>query len=95
VIENTFSDVAEFFVRKGNVQPNFVTRVNMKTIEELRSRIKELSKQAVELRRSASEVYSTNQEQAKLFRQQAREAIKRCEVLRHEIKRTQGIDHAA
>ena len=34
----------------------------MKTIEELKTRIKELSKQAVELRQKASEVYLTNQE---------------------------------
>ena len=61
----------------------------MKTIEDLRTRIKELSKQAVELRRKGSEAYSTDQELAKQFRQQAREAIKRCEILRQEIKRQQ------
>ena len=62
----------------------------MKTIEDLRTRIKELSKQAVELRLKASEVYEENKELAKQFRQQAREAIKRCEVLRQEIKRQQA-----
>lgn len=51
------------------------------------NRIKELSKQAVELRQKASEVYLTNQEQAKQFRQQAREACKRCQVLIQELKR--------
>ena len=61
----------------------------MKTIEELKTRIKELSKQAVELRQKASSVYLTNQEQAKQFRQQAREAIKRCQVLIQELKRSQ------
>ncbi|NEU76276.1 hypothetical protein PI95_028045 [Hassallia byssoidea VB512170] len=61
----------------------------MKTIEDLRTRIKELSKQSVELRRKASEVYEANALQAKQFREQAREAMKRCEVLRQEIKRSQ------
>lgn len=42
----------------------------MKTIEELKIRIQELSKQAVELRQQASKVYLTNQKQAKHFRQQ-------------------------
>ena len=59
----------------------------MKTIEELKTRIKELSKQAVELRRKGSEVYSTNQELAKQFRQKARESMKRCQVLIIELKR--------
>jgi prefoldin subunit 5 len=62
----------------------------MKTIEDLRNRAKELSKQAVELRRKGSEVYSTNQELAKQLRQQAREAMKRCQVLIQEIKRQQA-----
>jgi ribosomal protein L29 len=61
----------------------------MKTIEELKTRIQELSKQAVELRQKASEVYLTNQEQAKQFRQEAREANKRCQVLIQELKRQQ------
>lgn len=60
----------------------------MKTIEELRTRIKKLSKQTVELRRKGSQVYETNQEQAKLLRQQAREAMKRCQVLIQELKRS-------
>lgn len=59
----------------------------MKTIEDLRTRIKELSKQAVELSGKAMEIYLTDPERAKLYRQQAREAVKRCEVLRQEIKR--------
>ncbi|MBR8839930.1 MAG: hypothetical protein DSM106950_39520 [Stigonema ocellatum SAG 48.90 = DSM 106950] len=61
----------------------------MKTVEELMTRIKELSKQAVELRRKGSEVYSTNQELAKQFRQQATEAMKRCQVLIQELRRIQ------
>lgn len=67
----------------------------MKTTEELRTRIKELSKQAVELRRKASEVYETNPLTAKHFREQAREAMKRCELLRQEIKRTLEINRIA
>lgn len=61
----------------------------MKTIEELRTRIRELSQQAVELRRKGSQVYETDWEQAKHFRQQAREAMKRCQVLMQELKRQQ------
>jgi predicted nuclease with RNAse H fold len=61
----------------------------MKTVEELKTRMKELSKQAVELRRKGSEVYEINPEQAKHFRQQAREAMKRCQVLIQELKRQQ------
>lgn len=59
----------------------------MKTIEDLRIRIRELSKQAVIFSKKATELCLTDREQAKLYRQQAREAIKRCEVLRQEIKR--------
>ncbi len=51
--------------------------------------IKELSTQAVELMRQATEVCLVDREQAKQYRQQAREAVKRCEVLRHKIKRSQ------
>lgn len=62
----------------------------MKTVEELRIRIKELSKQAVELMHKATELCLIDIEQARQYRQQAREAIKRCEVLRQEIKRQQA-----
>lgn len=61
----------------------------MKTIEELRTRIRALSQQAVELRRKGSQVSETDWEQAKHFRQQAREAMKRCQVLMQELKRQQ------
>lgn len=60
----------------------------MKTVEDLRTRIKELSKQAVDLRKQASEIYETDKEQAKHFRDMARDSLKRCEVLRQELKRT-------
>lgn len=61
----------------------------MKTVEQLRTRIRELSKQAVELRRKGSPVHETDWEQAKHLRQQAREAMKRCQVLIQELKRQQ------
>lgn len=61
----------------------------MKTAEELRTRIRELSNQAVELRRKGSQVYETDRDQAKHFRQQAREAMKRCQVLIQELQRQQ------
>ncbi|BAZ11354.1 hypothetical protein NIES4071_31800 [Calothrix sp. NIES-4071] len=62
----------------------------MKTTEDLRTRIKELSKQAVEYRKEASEIYESNAQEAQSLREQAREALKRCEILRQEIKRTQN-----
>ncbi|MBD2245148.1 hypothetical protein [Nostoc sp. FACHB-888] len=40
----------------------------MKTIQELKTRIKELSQQAVEFSRKASEVCLSNGQQAKYFR---------------------------
>jgi hypothetical protein len=61
----------------------------MKTIAELRTRIRELSQQAVVLRQKGSQVYETDWEQAKHLRQQAREAMKRCQVLMQELKRQQ------
>lgn len=63
----------------------------MKTIEDLRTRIREHSKQAVIFSKKATEVCLTDREQAKQYRQQAREAVKRCEVLRQEIKRQQVV----
>lgn len=53
----------------------------------LMTRIQELSKQAVELRLKGYEVYKTDREQAKHFRQEAREAMKCCQVLIQELKR--------
>ncbi len=61
----------------------------MKTIEEKRTRIKQLSELAVKFSRKATEVCLTDREQAKHYRQQAREAVSQCEVLRQEIKRQQ------
>ncbi|MEC4814484.1 MAG: hypothetical protein SAK29_14595 [Scytonema sp. PMC 1069.18] len=62
----------------------------MKTIEDLRTRVKKLSKQASELMHKATELCLTDMEQARLYRQQARVAIKRCEVLRQELIRRQA-----
>lgn len=62
----------------------------MKTVEDLRTRVKELSKQASELMHKATELCLTDMEQARLYRQQAREAIKRCEILRQELIRRQA-----
>ncbi|MBG1269650.1 hypothetical protein [Nostoc sp. WHI] len=59
----------------------------MKTIPELKTRIQELSKQAVEFSRKASEVCLSDRQQAKYFRQKAREASKRTQVLIQELKR--------
>ncbi|MBW4449200.1 MAG: hypothetical protein KME38_20650 [Spirirestis rafaelensis WJT71-NPBG6] len=63
----------------------------MKTIEDLRTRIKELSGQAVNFSKKATELCLTDRVQAKQYRQQAKEAIDRCEVLRQEIKRQQVV----
>lgn len=59
----------------------------MKTIEELKTRVKELSGQTVEFSKKASEVCLTDREQAKHFRQLALDASKRCQVLIQELKR--------
>jgi hypothetical protein len=59
----------------------------MKTTEDLKTRIKELSKQAVEFSKKATEVCLIDQHQAKQFRQQAREASRRTQVLIQELKR--------
>ncbi|MEH2002164.1 MAG: hypothetical protein V7L00_26100 [Nostoc sp.] len=59
----------------------------MKTIPELKIRIQELSKQAVEFSRKASQVCLSDRQQAKYFRQQARDASKRTQVLIQELKR--------
>ncbi len=58
----------------------------MKTVEDLRTRIKELSSQTVEFSKKATEFASNNNfEQAKQFRQQARDASKQCQALIREL----------
>lgn len=61
----------------------------MKTIEDLRSQIQEFSTLAVSFSKKATELCLIDREQAKRYRQQAKEAIDRCEVLRQEIKRSE------
>jgi hypothetical protein len=56
----------------------------MKTIPELKTRIQEVSKQAIQFSRKASEVCLSDRQQA---RQQAREASKRTQILIQELKR--------
>jgi hypothetical protein len=62
----------------------------MRTIEELKTRAKELSRQAVESMHKATELCLTDRAQAKQYRQQAREAMKHCQVLIQELKRQQA-----
>jgi hypothetical protein len=62
----------------------------MKTIEELKTRIRELSSQAVAFSKQATEVCLTDREQAKKYRQQAREASRSCQVLIQELKRQEA-----
>ncbi|MBA3920169.1 MAG: hypothetical protein H0X31_00100 [Nostocaceae cyanobacterium] len=59
----------------------------MRTVEQLTTRIKELNKQVVALRRQGTSVYLTDPSLAKQLRQQAREASKRSQVLIQELKR--------
>lgn len=61
----------------------------MKTIEDLRSQIKEFSTLAVTFSKKATELCLIDREQAKRYRQQAKEAVDRCEALRQEIKCSQ------
>lgn len=61
----------------------------MKTIEQLKTRIKELGKQAAELSRQAVKAGKTNYEQGRSLMLQAKEASKRCQVLIQELKRQQ------
>ncbi|MBD2168651.1 hypothetical protein H6G04_30185 [Calothrix membranacea FACHB-236] len=62
----------------------------MKTVEQLKTRIKELSALAVTFSKKATEVCLTDREQAKQYRQQAREASRSCQVLIQELKRQES-----
>jgi predicted nucleic acid-binding Zn-ribbon protein len=58
----------------------------MKTVEDLKTQIKQLSSQTVEFSKKATEFASTNNfEQAKYFRQQAKDTSKQCQVLIEEL----------
>jgi hypothetical protein len=59
----------------------------MKTIEQLKTRIRELGKLAAQFSQQAVEVSKTNREQSKILMRQAREASKQCQVLIQELKR--------
>ncbi|MBC1220725.1 hypothetical protein GNF10_32220 [Nostoc sp. UCD121] len=60
----------------------------MKTVEQLRTRILELGKQAAQFSQQAVEISKTNREQSKnLTGWQAKEASKRCQLLIQELKR--------
>jgi hypothetical protein len=62
----------------------------MKTIEQLKSRIKELGAQATQLSRQAAEVSLTDREQSRTLMLQAKDASKRYQTLIQELKRQQA-----
>lgn len=62
----------------------------MKTTEQLKTRIKELGKQAAELSRQAVEADKINREQSRSLMLQARVASKRYQNLIQELKRQQA-----
>ncbi|WP_017653166.1 hypothetical protein [Fortiea contorta] len=59
----------------------------MKTVEQLKTRILELGRQAAYFSQQAIEVSKTNREQSKILMKQAKEASKRCQLLIQELKR--------
>ncbi|MBD2435420.1 hypothetical protein [Nostoc sp. FACHB-110] len=59
----------------------------MKTIEQLKTRIRKLGKLAAQFSQQAVEVSKTNREQSKHLMRQAREASKQCQVLIQELTR--------
>jgi DNA-binding ferritin-like protein len=61
----------------------------MKTIEQLKTRIKELGKHASQLSRQAAEISTINREQGRILMQQAKDASKRYQTLIQELKRQQ------
>ena len=61
----------------------------MKTIEQLKTRIKELAKQAAQLSQQAVEAGKINREQGRSLMLQARAASKRYQILIQELKRQQ------
>ena len=62
----------------------------MKTIEQLKSRIKELGAQATQLSQQAAEVSLTDREQSRTLMLQAKDASKRYQTLIQELKRQQA-----
>lgn len=59
----------------------------METVEQLKTRILELGKQAAQYSQQAVEINITNREQSKNLMKQAQEASKRCQLLIQELKR--------
>lgn len=59
----------------------------MKTVEQLKTRIQELGRDAAQFSQQAVETSKHNREQSKILMQRAREASKRCQVLIQELKR--------
>lgn len=62
----------------------------MKTIEQLKTRIKELGAQAAHLSRQATEVSLIDREQSRTLMLQAKDASKRYQALIQELKRQQA-----
>ena len=62
----------------------------MKTIEQLKTRIKELGAQATQLSRQAAEVSLTDREQSRTLMLQAKNASKLYQILIQELKRQQA-----
>lgn len=65
----------------------------MKTIEELRSRAKELSKEAVLYSRQAGEVIQSDRKKGVSLMRQAREAGQRFQVIAGEIIRREKLEN--
>jgi hypothetical protein len=59
----------------------------MKTIEELKTRIKQLGKQAAEYSHQAVQIFDTDPQQNRALMRQAHEASKRCQLLISEVMR--------
>lgn len=59
----------------------------MKTVEQLKTRIQELGKQAAQYSQQAVELSLSNREQSKNLMGLAKNASKRCQLLITELKR--------
>ena len=66
----------------------------MKTVEELKVRAKELSKQVVAYSKQAGEVLPNNRKEGMNLMRQARETSKRCQVVMSEIIRQEKLEAA-
>ncbi|MHC5716817.1 MAG: hypothetical protein ACYTXE_39895 [Nostoc sp.] len=59
----------------------------MKTVEQLKTRIQELGRDAAQFSQQAVDISQSNREQSKTLMQRAKEASKRCQLLIQELKR--------